>query len=464
MVANGFTGALHVWQRQTSAPSVLQAATRSGMPQGPLTFELEPSSLPISQPVRSSLLGGLDGHVPCPHESCHAATTSTILTGSSSPLSGALVPVPSAVGHCGCVVDACWGGDGQCLFTVSTDQTLRVTVRDVAGHWFEFARPQVHGHDFHALASIPQPGRKGRFMYASASEEKVIRVFLAPRTFVQSLALLRGHAGEWEDEEGGPLGATIPALGLSNKAVEEGHEARGAGAGEAVLGYESGPDLAPNSVPAVIEVCPVCAHCAWHTTAVAPQRTASPAMSALQRAHRVWVSKLVTCCHHCRMKCQAWCACEAVSEEKCMQGQPLEETLSQSTLWPEVHKLYGHGNDVFTLAACPLGTALVSASKAQSATTAAVRVWDCRHPDFVQCQTLPGHKLTVTELRFSEDGRFLLSASRDRSVCVYQALHLKNGVPVNRRFTLSDLRDQTLHAWSSSSIAVGPDQCALDSQ
>ena len=110
-----------------------------------------------------------------------------------------------------------------------------------------------------------------------------------------------------------------------------------------------------------------------------------------------------------------------------LQGQPLEEVLSQSTLWPEVYKLYGHGNDVYSLAACPQGTCLVSASKAQSAASAELRVWDCRHPDFSQVQTLHVHKLTVMQLRFSADGSFLLSASRDRSICIHSAQHHGSG-------------------------------------
>lgn len=107
-----------------------------------------------------------------------------------------------------------------------------------------------------------------------------------------------------------------------------------------------------------------------------------------------------------------------------MQGHPLEEVLSQSTLWPEVHKLYGHGNDVFCLAACPRGTALASASKAQAVQAAGIRIWDTQHSDFAESQVLPGHKLTITQLTYSDDGQFLLSVSRDRSLCIFQALHL----------------------------------------
>ncbi len=45
-------------------------------------------------------------------------------------------------GHYGAVVDMCWGVDGSCLLTASTDQTCRITVQN-AGSWSELARPQV---------------------------------------------------------------------------------------------------------------------------------------------------------------------------------------------------------------------------------------------------------------------------------------------------------------------------------
>jgi elongator complex protein 2 len=52
------------------------------------------------------------------------------------------------------------------------------------------ALPQVHGHDFTALALLPggPPAR-----YAAGSEEKVVRVLEAPRTFEATLALARGR-------------------------------------------------------------------------------------------------------------------------------------------------------------------------------------------------------------------------------------------------------------------------------
>ena len=46
-------------------------------------------------------------------------------------------------------------------------------------------------------------------------------------------------------------------------------------------------------------------------------------------------------------------------------GPPLEEHLAQNTLWPEVHKLYGHANHIFSMAADPQGVYLASACKVQ---------------------------------------------------------------------------------------------------
>ncbi len=58
-----------------------------------------------------------------------------------------------------------------------------------------------------------------------------------------------------------------------------------------------------------------------------------------------------------------------------VRGPPLEEHLAQNTLWPETHKLYGHGNDVFCTAASHDGRYAASACVAKSAAAAEVWVW-----------------------------------------------------------------------------------------
>lgn len=86
----------------------------------------------------------------------------------------------------------------------------------------------------------PLPTSPGQpFTYASGSEEKVVRVFEAPSTFVESLALAQGGspaAAAAFSRASHAMGAAVAALGLSNKAVfqedaQESSSSNGNGAG-----------------------------------------------------------------------------------------------------------------------------------------------------------------------------------------------------------------------------------------
>lgn len=252
---------------------------------------------------------------------------------------------------------------------------------------------QVHGHDFSCLAAIPTPlpqtsssgsgSISPSVLYVSGSEEKVLRVFEAPQAFFDTLtairssqspdaaaavaaamsaaAAARGSSVE-DSSRGRALGASVSALGLSNKALyiedQGGSGAQGLtpggskGLGFGQEAYNEGPDFVPCAVPSVVS------------------------------------------------------------------DPPLEEHLAQNTLWPEIRKLYGHGNDVFCVCASPSGRIVASACKAQSAGAAAVWVWEVG--SWKAIAQLPGHTLTVTQLEFSQDGRYLLSGSRDRSYSVWK--------------------------------------------
>jgi elongator complex protein 2 len=266
-------------------------------------------------------------------------------------------PRAAAGGHYAAVVDCCWAAGDGCLLTAGADQTARVTARLTSGRWCEVARPQVHGHDFACVAALPPrgggAGGAAQYFYAAGSEEKVIRVLQAPQAFHDTLAMAQGGSsgggGSGEPvAAAGAYGATLPALGLSNKAVYAGEDASAAaGAGP----YDAGPDVAPSCAPSAVG------------------------------------------------------------------GPPLEEHLAQNTLWPEAHKLYGHGNEVYCLAADPRGELLASAARAQSPADAAIWLWDAAR--WAPAGALDAHALTVTQLAFSPDGERLASASRDRSVGVF---------------------------------------------
>lgn len=63
----------------------------------------------------------------------------------------------------------------------------------------------------------------GRYKYVSGAQEKVARVFGAPKAFYDSFTHISNvKTDDTKLIEALPLGATVPVLGLSNKAVYEG--------------------------------------------------------------------------------------------------------------------------------------------------------------------------------------------------------------------------------------------------
>ncbi|KAK6931542.1 WD40 repeat [Dillenia turbinata] len=96
---------------------------------------------------------------------------------------------------------------------------------------------------------------------------------------------------------------------------------------------------------------------------------------------------------------------------------PIEDQLAWHTLWPESHKLYGHGNELFSLCCDHQGKLVASSCKAQSAVVAEIWLWQVG--SWKAVGRLQSHSLTVTQLEFSHDDNFLLAVSRDRQFSVF---------------------------------------------
>ena len=119
-------------------------------------------------------------------------------------------------GHYDAVKGIEWASNGSFLITTSQDQSTRLFSKwnnNQEWNWAELARPQVHGHGLRCLALISD------LSFASGAEEKVIRVFRAPRNFHTNFEKLTGVTLDANELEGVPEGAAVPALGLSNKAI-----------------------------------------------------------------------------------------------------------------------------------------------------------------------------------------------------------------------------------------------------
>lgn len=90
----------------------------------------------------------------------------------------------------------------------------------------------------------------------------------------------------------------------------------------------------------------------------------------------------------------------------------------QNTLWPEVQKLYGHGYEIFAVTATSDGRILASSCRATNEEYAQIILWDTS--TWKQIQKLPSHQLTVTQMKFSPNNRWLLSVSRDRRWTIFE--------------------------------------------
>ncbi|KDO34483.1 hypothetical protein SPRG_00547 [Saprolegnia parasitica CBS 223.65] len=97
------------------------------------------------------------------------------------------------------------------------------------------------------------------------------------------------------------------------------------------------------------------------------------------------------------------------------------EQLARRSLWPEVQKLYGHGNELLCVRRNHAGDLLASTCKARDESAAAIWLWrrDKASTSLVAAQQLPDHSSSVVQLAFSSDDKYLASVSKDRSLCIF---------------------------------------------
>lgn len=126
------------------------------------------------------------------------------------------------------VTDVVWSPDGSFFYTTSLDQTTRLFAPwrknkleiDSKSTWHEFARPQIHGYDMVCLDNLSST------RFVSAGEEKILRVF----EMTQSIHKLLDHFCDVGNDSAAiaaalPEAASLPVLGLSNKAANDQLEA-----------------------------------------------------------------------------------------------------------------------------------------------------------------------------------------------------------------------------------------------
>lgn len=123
---------------------------------------------------------------------------------------------PGITGHSRAITDIAWPRNGSYLLSTSSDQTTRLHAEWKSGAattWHEISRPQIHGYDLNCIDTI------GDNDFVSGADEKLLRVFRKPQRTAAMLDQLSGTRSE--DHGTLPSSASIPVLGLSNKAGEQ---------------------------------------------------------------------------------------------------------------------------------------------------------------------------------------------------------------------------------------------------
>lgn len=270
----------------------------------------------------------------------------------TSESSKSFVSRPAFGGHHATVSCVRWAPNGAFLMSASKDKTVRIFANGPSG-LVECARPQVHGHAVNAVAFCDMSGAR----YVSASEERMLRVFDAPNSFtLPNGESLRTHVDQKTTSSA--VGAVLPELGLSNKAVLSTNEDTGSHVKEDKSGGSEEGDMD----------------------------------SGLRIV--------------------------SIGADRSLEPIPLEDELKQSLLWPEVAKLYGHGNEITCLTSHIPSATIASAGKGFSVCDATILIWDANTG--VEAASMKTHDYSVVALRFSPDGRKLVSVGKDRTISIHE--------------------------------------------
>lgn len=269
------------------------------------------------------------------------------------------LPSLSPTGHCAAVTDLSWSPRGDYVLSVSLDQTARVLApSQQRGSWHEISRAQVHGYDLNCACFL---------LGSSSSSDDAARTndrFVSGadekilRVFEAPDALQRLVARLSGREE---LSAVDGSSSSSNDAQQP--RVEHAYLPELSLTNKSAGGSSVES----------------SASGYAPIDPDSPASIRV----------------------------------------PVGETLGKKTLWPELRKLYGHGNELLCVASNHSGSLVASACKSREERFASVWLWNSS--DWSAAQSpLEGHKSSVVQLAFAPNDAFLVSVSRDRQFCVYE--------------------------------------------
>eukprot|EP00730_Choanoeca_flexa_P000510 TRINITY_DN10227_c0_g1_i5.p1 TRINITY_DN10227_c0_g1~~TRINITY_DN10227_c0_g1_i5.p1 ORF type:complete len:793 (+),score=117.30 TRINITY_DN10227_c0_g1_i5:2-2380(+) len=293
-------------------------------------------------------------------------------------------------GHFQSVRELAWAPSGNYLVSVSDDQTARLYAPWQDG-WKEIARPQVHGHNMRCLAFVNE------ITYVSGADEKVVRAFRAPRTFADSIQAISNI--DYRDLASDlSYGASVSALGLTNKAVDE---SAAQPQEPAAPSYRAGEDAVLPSVPVVTKVPPPEEHLLQNS--LWPEQ---------QKLYGHGYEILSVACNHAGTIVATTC--------KATQPQHAVIRLWDTTSWKELAALEAHKLSVVHLAFSPDDRWLVSVSR-DRCIGLFQRSDDGAMYELTQLLQ-KAHDRIIWSCAWSKNGQFLITGSRDKTLKVWSVV------------------------------------------
>lgn len=281
-------------------------------------------------------------------------------------------------GHWDEVPDLDWDPSGEYLVSTSKDQTTRVYSHcKTMDRFCEISRPQVHGYDINCISflkSVNSQKEDDSTKYPahiiSGADEKILRIFDAPYSFVKS-ANKYSESGLRFNKD------------MSNEEVETYMASKSGEVASMTLGLMNKPTMPQKSQKA-------------------DEEAAGASLGGFQPD--VLTNQQDTT--------------DEIIEETDSEIMLSEEFIMNKTRWPERNKLYGHAYELYCIAASKKGDYFVTAAKSKKKKYSNIFVWSIDNLNPV-CQ-LPAHDFTVHQIEFSPDDQYFLCVSRDRQFSVFQ--------------------------------------------
>ncbi|KAJ8273313.1 hypothetical protein GJAV_G00100150 [Gymnothorax javanicus] len=349
--------------------------------------------------------------------------------------------VPGVVisGHFGSVQDLSWDPDGEFILSVSSDQTSRLfSPWKRKGHskvtWHEVARPQIHGYDMQCVAMV------GRFQFIAGADEKVLRVFRAPRNFIENFGNFTGAPLDKlfasSDIANLPEGASTPALGLSNKAVFPGDKM------PVEEGFSSVSDQYTESY--------------FH-----PLTLSEPPPEDHLLQNTLWPETQKLYGHGFEVFCLASDSKRTVVASACKASKAEHASilLWSSHSWKQLQALPLHTLTVTQMAFSPDSNFLLAVSRDR--TWSLWRRQGPTHADEEPAFSLYAHSTKNTSVHtriiwscdWSPDSKFFVTSSRDKKVIVWGECSAVEGVPIKPCSSILDV------GCSATAVSVCPTVC-----